>query len=237
MTNDGKLSATYWSAICHSVNDKLSDIRISFLSHEHFEKKVPVETWVVTASWSLNNNSYYYSSCVGLSEGFLESEVDLGIRDQLLRLALGKDKPSIHTQTTQYRHCLQSIFHKGAPRGGRDKRRRENKPFNPVKESAGERKEGTRCEHEKPVARNIVLKSTLAFNLRLHCQVYSLFYIPHPIIQHRTPYTPHAFLSFSISLPLFAKGCFLLSLSPSIFVFLFPHPFPLLSWTLSPVLL
>lgn len=174
---------------------------------------------------------------MGLSEGFLESEVDLGIRDQLLRLALGKDKPSIHTQTTQYRHCLQSIFHKGAPRGGRDKRRRENKPFNPVKESAGERKEGTRCEHEKPVARNIVLKSTLAFNLRLHCQVYSLFYIPHPIIQHRTPYTPHAFLSFSISLPLFAKGCFLLSLSPSIFVFLFPHPFPLLSWTLSPVLL
>lgn len=49
MTNDGKLSATYWSAICHSVNDKLSDIQI-FLSHEHFEKKVPVETWVVTAS-------------------------------------------------------------------------------------------------------------------------------------------------------------------------------------------
>jgi hypothetical protein len=32
------------------------------------------------------------------TEGFLESEVDLGIRDQLLRLALGKHKPSIHTK-------------------------------------------------------------------------------------------------------------------------------------------
>lgn len=80
---------------------------------------------------------------------FLESEVDLGIRDQLLRLALGKKKKKTTNQaftpeTTQYQHCLQSIFHKGAPRskelGVVDKwKERKETLFNFVTESADER--------------------------------------------------------------------------------------------------
>lgn len=84
-----------------------------------------------------------------VSACFLESEVDLRIKDQLLRLALGKETRQAFTpQTTQYQHCLQSIFHKGFQEGEGKKRGEKISLLN----TSGEEKRRIPWECGKPFA-------------------------------------------------------------------------------------
>lgn len=130
-----------------------------------------------------------------------------------------KTNQAFTSQTTQYRHCLQSIFHKGAPRGEGIKEGEKRNLFNPVKESA-ERMNEQDLSRKSQLIGILSLGINFAFNLRLHCQVSSLFYILIPSLSTGPPTptpSPHPSLFHSIHLSGLAFSLLCLS---------FPSPFP-----------